>query len=68
MGRAIEVEKAISDLKRKVQVLEHKMYLIIEAINEMEDVDEEEKTNDEGSSKSSRKSNNAKPNSKSKSK
>ena len=60
MGRAIEVEKAISDLKSKVQVLEHKMYLIISAINEMEDLDEEEKTNNERSPKSSRKSNNGK--------
>ena len=67
MGRAIEVEKAISDLKSKVQVLEHKMYLIIEAINEMEDLDEEEKTNDEGSGKSSGKPNKRKSTSKAKS-
>ena len=54
MGRAIDMEKDISNLKREVSKLKN---ILREILNEVT-VDEQKKTNSNGNKKSTRKSNN----------
>jgi|TARA_Y100000034_G_C6656535_1_gene287635 hypothetical protein len=59
MGRAINMEKDLEQLKAQVNKMQEALDIILESINEEED-DGKKKANNEGTSDSNRKSNSRK--------